>query len=266
MHSSQESRERGLRTHSCMTLTTLITAHPAEDSLNSSLAQAWRRGAERSGATVRHFDVNTLRFDPVLRNAYRKKMADEPDLAELRASIEASSHVTWVFPTWWVGMPAMMKGLVRPAVPPRLGFQVRGQGAADGADGGEVDALRDHDGQPQPLVPARSSRRARGQLRSRHVELLWFCSGAAHAGVQREGSRRGEAGEVVGAARVGRRARCGPKECRPDSRRSVVLNALARGVGCSAVDRRAADERGARGLHGDPVARRDDRRCRRVRP
>lgn len=120
-----------------MTLATLITAHPAEDSLNSSLAQAWRRGAERSGATVRHFDVNTLRFDPVLRNAYRKKMADEPDLAELRASIEACSHVTWVFPTWWVGVPAMMKGLVDRLFLPGWAFKFEGKALPTGLMAGK---------------------------------------------------------------------------------------------------------------------------------
>jgi len=111
---------------------TLITAHPAEDSFNSSLAQAWQRGAQRSGAIVRRFDVNKLRFDPVLRGAYREKTVDEPDLAELRASFEASSHVTWVFPTWWVGMPAMLKGLIDRLFLPGWAFKFEGKALPTG--------------------------------------------------------------------------------------------------------------------------------------
>ena len=132
MHLSQEPIRRALGTHLSMTITTLITAHPAEDSFNSSLAKAWQRGAERSGATVRHFDVNKLRFDPVLRDAFRTKMADEPDLAELRASFEASSHVTWVFPTWWVGMPAMLKGLIDRLFLPGWAFKFEGKALPTG--------------------------------------------------------------------------------------------------------------------------------------
>ncbi len=137
MHSSQEPRGRGLGTHLPMTLTTLITAHPAEDSLNSSLAQAWLHGAQRSGATVRHFDVNKLRFDPVLRGAYRERMVDEPDLAELRRSFEASSHVTWVFPTWWVGLPAMLKGLIDRLFLPGWAFKFEGKALPTGLMAGK---------------------------------------------------------------------------------------------------------------------------------
>ncbi|MDP2274960.1 MAG: NAD(P)H-dependent oxidoreductase [Archangium sp.] len=120
-----------------MTLMTLLTAHPVEDSFNTSLAAAWKQGAERAGATVRHFDVNTLRFDPVLRHAYRGEMADEPDLAEVRASVAASSHVTFVFPTWWVGLPAVMKGLVDRLLLPGWAFKFEGKALPTGLMAGK---------------------------------------------------------------------------------------------------------------------------------
>ena len=120
-----------------MTLLTLLTAHPVEDSFNTSLATAWKRGAERAGATVRHFDVNTLRFDPVLRHAFRAEMPDEPDLAEVRASVAASSHVTWVFPTWWVGLPGVMKGLVDRLLLPGWAFKFEGKALPTGMMAGK---------------------------------------------------------------------------------------------------------------------------------
>lgn len=120
-----------------MTQMTLLTAHPVEDSFNASLAAAWKRGAEGTGATVRHFDVNTLRFDPVLRHAFTGRMTDEPDLAAVRASVEASAHVTWIFPTWWVGLPAMMKGLVDRLLLPGFAFKFEGKALPTGLMAGK---------------------------------------------------------------------------------------------------------------------------------
>lgn len=106
-----------------MTTLTLLTAHPLQDAFNTSLADAWQRGAERAGARVLRFDVTTLQFDPVLRAAFKAPQPDEPDLASVRAAFEASSHVTWVFPTWWAGLPAVLKGLVDRLLLPRWSFR-----------------------------------------------------------------------------------------------------------------------------------------------
>lgn len=106
-----------------MTIVSLLTAHPLSDSFNAALADAWQRGAERAGATVRRFDVTRLQFDPVLRQAHEGPQPDEPDLARVRAAFEESAHVTWVFPTWWVGLPAAMKALVDRLLLPRWSFR-----------------------------------------------------------------------------------------------------------------------------------------------
>lgn len=106
-----------------MTTVTLLTAHPMQDSFNNALADAWQRGAERGGARVLRFDVSTLQFDPVLRLGHSASQPDEPDLAKVRAAFEASSHVTWVFPTWWAGLPAVLKGLVDRLLLPRWSFR-----------------------------------------------------------------------------------------------------------------------------------------------
>ncbi len=102
---------------------TLLTAHPLQGSFNNALADAWQRGAERGGAHVHRFDVTALTFDPVLRAGYAAAQPDEPDLAMVRAAFEASAHVTWVFPMWWAGLPAVLKGLVDRLLLPRWSFR-----------------------------------------------------------------------------------------------------------------------------------------------
>ncbi|MCK6551172.1 NAD(P)H-dependent oxidoreductase [Myxococcota bacterium] len=115
-----------------MTMMTLLTAHPDPASFNAALADAWRRGAEAEGATVKTFDVPRLAFDPVLRGGYRAPMDDEPALAELRAALEASAHVTWVFPTWWAAPPAILKALVDRLFLPGWAFRFEGRALPTG--------------------------------------------------------------------------------------------------------------------------------------
>ena len=105
---------------------TLLTAHPVADSFCSTLAAAWSSGARAAGATVHHFDATALRFDPVVRGAHVTPADDEPDLAKVRAAVEVSQHVTWLFPTWWVGLPAAMKGLVDRLLLPGWAFKYEG--------------------------------------------------------------------------------------------------------------------------------------------
>jgi NAD(P)H dehydrogenase (quinone) len=95
-----------------MTRITLVTAHPLDDSFNADLARAWRKGAEAEGAEVLSFNATELEFDPVLRGPQIRPEDDEPDLARLRRAVEESSHITLLFPTWWCGLPAALKGLV----------------------------------------------------------------------------------------------------------------------------------------------------------
>jgi putative NADPH-quinone reductase len=109
-----------------MPTVTLLTAHPEPTSFNLALAAAYRAGAERAGAHVEAFDVTRLAFDPVLRHGYAEPQADEPDLARVRAAIDVSAHVAWFFPTWWAGLPAVLKGLVDRLMLPGKAFVYEG--------------------------------------------------------------------------------------------------------------------------------------------
>lgn len=110
----------------CMTNVTIVTAHPNPESFSRALANAYATGARSAGATVQTFDATELQFDLVLRGAYTTPMADEPDLARLRASIDGASHVAWFFPTWWAGLPAALKGLVDRLFLPKVSFIYEG--------------------------------------------------------------------------------------------------------------------------------------------
>jgi putative NADPH-quinone reductase len=40
-------------------------------------------------------------------------------------AIKWSEHIVWVFPTWWLGIPALMKGFIDRAFVPGFGFKYK---------------------------------------------------------------------------------------------------------------------------------------------
>ncbi|MFK7998102.1 MAG: NAD(P)H-dependent oxidoreductase [Polyangiales bacterium] len=88
-----------------------ILAHPSADSLNAALHAAYLDGAKRL-VEVEELTLSALSFDPLLRAGFDGTQPLEPDLKRARRSIEAAQHVSWFFPTWWAGPPALLKGFV----------------------------------------------------------------------------------------------------------------------------------------------------------
>lgn len=95
----------------------LVVAHPRPDSLTAATARRARERLEAAGYTVDVLDLHAEDFDP------RMTPADEPDWAhrdktyspEVRAHMDrvtAADLITMVFPLWWFGLPAILKGWI----------------------------------------------------------------------------------------------------------------------------------------------------------
>lgn len=90
----------------------IIAGHPYAGSYSHALAQAYRQGAEAAGAQVAWLDLAAASFDPVLRHGYQQRQPWEPALEAAWAQIVAADHLVWVFPLWWYGLPALVKGFI----------------------------------------------------------------------------------------------------------------------------------------------------------
>lgn len=90
--------------------TLIIIGHPDPESLNHALAEAYRKGLEIAGNNFKKIDLSELKFDPVLKFGYRKKMALEPDLLNAQQLIKEADHLVFFYPLWWGFMPAILKG------------------------------------------------------------------------------------------------------------------------------------------------------------
>jgi NAD(P)H dehydrogenase (quinone) len=103
----------------------IIVGHPQRTTFCEALAEAYRRGAESAGHTVRLFKLAEMQFDPILREGYRKEQPLEPDLKSAYDSLAASDHWVWIFPLWCGDMPAILKGFIERILQPDL---IRRQG------------------------------------------------------------------------------------------------------------------------------------------
>lgn len=114
-----------------MTNLLVIMGHPSTESYNAALADSYIKGATDAGHEVRSLSLHTLKFDPILHEGYSGKQALEPDLEKAKADIEWAQHLCFIFPTWWYGMPALLKGFLDRILLPGFAFKFTGFGQWD---------------------------------------------------------------------------------------------------------------------------------------
>lgn len=106
----------------------VLNGHPAEKSLNKSLAEAYALSAGKAGHEVRIAHISDLEFEVDRRcSGYGPAELDalEPDLVETLKNIEWAQHIVLTTPMWWGGMPAKLKGLFDRALLPGRTFDTR---------------------------------------------------------------------------------------------------------------------------------------------
>jgi len=104
----------------------ILNGHPAENSLNRSLAQAYAVAARDAGHEVRLTNLHDLVFDPDFGfGGYQNQKPLEAGLEQVLGDIEWSQHLVLTTPMWWGGMPAKLKGLFDRAFLPGRTFDTR---------------------------------------------------------------------------------------------------------------------------------------------
>jgi NAD(P)H dehydrogenase (quinone) len=95
-----------------LTACLIITAHPLPRSLTARLAATVESEARAQGWQITRRDLYAQGFDPRLtadeRAGYYATPADT--LAEEKQELATAKVLILVFPTWWFGFPAILKG------------------------------------------------------------------------------------------------------------------------------------------------------------
>lgn len=103
----------------------LINGHPNQESFNFALVEAYKKGAENSGAEIKEIIIRDLDFNPNLEFGYQKRIDLEPDLIKAWEIIQWADHLVWIHPVWWGGLPAITKGFIDRLFLPGLAFKYR---------------------------------------------------------------------------------------------------------------------------------------------
>ena len=96
----------------------VISAHPSPDSFVSALVTEVLDALNEGLHEVRHHDLCAESFNPVFnsferqnhRSSVATRLAGTPDLTVHVEDLQWCEALILVYPTWWSGQPAIMKG------------------------------------------------------------------------------------------------------------------------------------------------------------
>jgi putative NADPH-quinone reductase len=104
----------------------VVHSHPDPESYNASLCRTTVQTLERAGHEVRLIDLYAEGFDPLLSRAAWRAYEDEArnvdGVEEHVAALRWCEALVFVYPTWWYGLPAMLKGWLDRVWAPGVAF------------------------------------------------------------------------------------------------------------------------------------------------
>lgn len=90
----------------------VILGHTSNTSFSAAVADTYAQAAQAAGHSVRVLRLADLRFDALLHGSNPHHQSLEPDLLAAQDSMVWAQHIAWVFPVWWGGVPALLKGFL----------------------------------------------------------------------------------------------------------------------------------------------------------
>ncbi|MGV8899182.1 MAG: NAD(P)H-dependent oxidoreductase [Burkholderiaceae bacterium] len=103
----------------------VILGHPSSNSFCGALTEAYAEAAKIAGHDVKLLRLGGLSFDPILHHGYQQIQELEPDLAEAQRAIQWAQHLSFVYPIWWGGVPALLKGFLDRVFLPGFAFKYK---------------------------------------------------------------------------------------------------------------------------------------------
>jgi NAD(P)H dehydrogenase (quinone) len=110
----------------------LIYCHPRPDSFCSALRDAAIDGLKAANHTIEIRDLHAEAFAPAMgtneRGRYYDETANLDGIEDHVAALQRADALLLVYPTWWFGLPAMLKGWFDRVWVPGIVFHLREEG------------------------------------------------------------------------------------------------------------------------------------------
>lgn len=93
----------------------IVVCHPNPKSFTCAIAKTVEESLAAKGETFVTRNLYELKFNPILAGAdfMEFRAGRTPaDIAEEQRYITAAENIIFVYPLWWTGLPAMLKGYV----------------------------------------------------------------------------------------------------------------------------------------------------------
>jgi len=104
----------------------VVYCHPREGSFSAAVRDTVIDRLEASGAQVRLHDLYGQGFQPVLTgdewSGYLACPANQVPVADQVADVAWCDTLIFIYPTWWYGLPAMLKGWLDRVLLPGVAF------------------------------------------------------------------------------------------------------------------------------------------------
>jgi putative NADPH-quinone reductase len=101
----------------------IINCHNRENSFCSALAEAYKKGASSAGHHAQILNLRELELEKYLRYGHEKRYEPEGDVLKAQELITWANHLVFVYPTWWAGLPALLRLFFEMVFSPGFAFK-----------------------------------------------------------------------------------------------------------------------------------------------
>lgn len=93
----------------------IIYAHPDRNSFNHAILSQIKHGLEDGKHAFTIIDLYEEKFNPVLvfdETTRRRDLMNDLETKHYRDMLEQADRLIFIYPIWWYGMPAILKGFI----------------------------------------------------------------------------------------------------------------------------------------------------------
>lgn len=106
----------------------VVFCHPCEESFSRAVLETVLKAFSEANHEIRLIDLYAEGFDPVMsaaeRRGYHTHMENEAPVAAHVEHLKWAETLVFVYPTWWFGLPAMLKGWCDRVFVPHATFEM----------------------------------------------------------------------------------------------------------------------------------------------